>query len=72
MKLRFLKSWKFRSKFDNEDGERSRKEEVYKVDKFAMKERFLEDIAADIALFEEIEKEINELGLLKKIPKPTA
>ena len=34
-----------------------------------MKERFLEDIAADIALFEEIEKGINELGLLKEDPK---
>ena len=60
---------RFEAKFDNQDSERSRKEEVYKVDQFAMKERFLEDIAADIALFEEIEKEINELGLLKNDPK---
>lgn len=60
---------RFEAKFDGEDGERSRKEEVYKVDQFAMKERFLEDIASDITLFEEIEKEINELGLSTEDPK---
>ena len=59
----------FEAKFDNEDSERSRKEEVYKVGQFALKDRFLENIASDIALFEEIEKEINELGLLQEDPK---
>lgn len=59
----------FEAKFDDEDSERSRKEEVYKVDDFAMKKRFLVDIASDITLFEKIEKEISTLGLLKEDPK---
>lgn len=59
----------FEAKFEEEGSERSRKEEVYKIDDFKMKDRFLSDIASDIALFESIEKEISELGLLDEDPK---
>ena len=60
---------KFEAKFEEEGIERSRKEELYKVNDFARKERFLADIRSDIQLFESIEKEIAELGLRKEDPK---
>lgn len=59
----------FEASFDGNEEDRTRKDEVYKVDQFAMKERFLVDIASDITLFEKIEKEISTLGLLKEDPK---
>ena len=59
----------FEARFDEEGIERGRKEEVYKVDEFALRERFLKDIASDIDLFKSIEKEIDKLGLLAKDPK---
>ncbi|MFP4203320.1 MAG: helicase-related protein [Opitutales bacterium] len=62
---------RFEARFEQEGAEPGRKEVVYKIDDFAMKERFLEDIKADIALFESIEKEISELGLLAEDPKAT-
>ena len=60
---------RFEAKFEDDDSERGRKDEVYKIDKFKMKDRFLSDIASDIALFEAIEQEISELGLLAEDPK---
>ena len=60
---------KFEASFDEEGIERTRKDEIYKIDDFALKERFLANIESDIRLFESIEKEIKELGLLKEDPK---
>lgn len=59
----------FEASFDDKEGERSRKEEVYKVKDFALKERFLADIASDIELLESIDREIRSLGLLNHDPK---
>ena len=59
----------FEARLDETGIDRTRKEIVYKVDQFALRERFLQDIASDIKLFESIEKEINKLGLLAEDPK---
>jgi superfamily II DNA or RNA helicase/HKD family nuclease len=59
----------FEAQFDDDEIERTRKDEVYRIDEFKMKDRFLSDIASDIALFEAIEQEISELGLLAEDPK---
>jgi len=43
--------------------------EIYEVDKFKYKEKFLEDIQSDIDLFEEILKKLNALNLVNNDPK---
>ncbi len=42
---------------------------IYEVDKFKFKEKFLQDIENDIALFETIQKEISDLDLIQNDPK---
>jgi len=43
--------------------------EIYEVDKFKYKEKFLEDIKADLNLFEGILKKLDELNLVNNDPK---
>jgi ERCC4-related helicase/HKD family nuclease len=43
--------------------------EIYEVDKFKYKEKFLEDIQSDLNLFDEILKKLNELNLVNNDPK---
>tara|TARA_R110002033_G_scaffold152014_1_gene188577 strand:+ start:1807 stop:5193 length:3387 start_codon:yes stop_codon:yes gene_type:complete len=42
---------------------------VYEIDKFHLRNKFLEDIKSDIRLFEAIEQEINDLNIVKNDPK---
>ncbi len=42
---------------------------IYEIDKFKFKDKFLRDIDNDIELFEQIQKEINELNLVNNDPK---
>ena len=42
---------------------------IYEIDKFKYKDEFLNDIASDIKLFEQIQEEIEELDLIKNDPK---
>ena len=46
-----------------------RHDKIYVVDEFADKERFLNDIESDLALFEEIAAKIKELHLVDQDPK---
>lgn len=59
----------FEARMEEEGIERSRKEQVYRLKDFVLKEQFLADIAADITLFEEIHEEVQRLGLLDEDPK---
>jgi len=43
--------------------------EIYEVDKFKYKEKFLQDIQSDLDLFREISKELDELNLVDNDPK---
>jgi len=43
--------------------------EIYEVNKFKYKEKFLEDIQSDLDLFERIIKKLNELNLVNNDPK---
>jgi len=43
--------------------------EIYEVDKFKYKEKFLADIQSDLNLFDEILKKLNELNLVNNDPK---
>jgi len=43
--------------------------EIYEVDKFKYKEKFLEDIDSDFRLFEDILKKLSELNLVNNDPK---
>ena len=43
--------------------------EIYQVDNFEYKEKFLEDIQSDLNLFEEILRKLNELNLVNNDPK---
>ncbi|WP_069470302.1 helicase-related protein [Candidatus Marithrix sp. Canyon 246] len=45
---------------------------IYEIDKFAFKEHFLKDIDNDIALFEEIKRQIETLNLVNDDPKRKA
>ncbi|MCK5541503.1 MAG: hypothetical protein KAI40_02340 [Desulfobacterales bacterium] len=42
---------------------------IYKIDKFKFKDKFLQDIDNDIALFEQIQNEITTLNLVNNDPK---
>ncbi len=42
---------------------------IYEIDKFEFKDRFMQDIDNDIALFEQIKKEIKNLNLVNDDPK---
>jgi len=51
------------------EGEYPKNHEVYEVDKFIEKKKFLDDIESDLSLFENILKELSELGLVENDPK---
>ncbi|MCB0516020.1 MAG: helicase-related protein [Chitinophagales bacterium] len=42
---------------------------IYEIDKFHLKDKFLEDIKSDIKLFEAIEQEIKDLNIVNNDPK---
>ena len=46
-----------------------KKYKIYEVKKFKLKEKFINDIKADIKLFEKILKELNDLKLVENDPK---
>lgn len=46
-----------------------KKHKRYKIEKFVMKDRFIEDIQSDLALFERIKERIKELKLVENDPK---
>lgn len=52
-----------------EERPNSRFHKIYEIDKFKLKDQFFEDIESDIALFEELMKDMEELNLLKEDPK---
>jgi ERCC4-related helicase len=43
--------------------------EIYEIDKFKYRKRFLDDIQSDLNLFDEILKKLNELNLVNNDPK---
>ncbi|GAB6183220.1 helicase-related protein [Thermodesulfovibrio hydrogeniphilus] len=51
------------------NGEYPKNHEVYEVDKFKNKEQFIADIKADIALFDRILNELNQMNLVDNDPK---
>lgn len=52
-----------------ENNQRSRTDEIYKIDEFKRKEQFLEDINSDLELFNRILKELDEMKLVSDDPK---
>lgn len=46
-----------------------RHDHVYEIDKFDASQQFYEDIRADLELFRDIDRRINQLGLVDKDPK---
>lgn len=54
------------------DPEEGKKSKEYKINDFALREKFLEDLKSDKDLFEKIKSELKELDLVNKDPKPQA
>lgn len=59
----------FERKLDEEDAERSIRDQIYIVDDFVDAEQFVADIQADIKLLKKIQEEMRELQLTQNDPK---
>ncbi len=59
----------FEARMEEEGAERSRKDQVYRLKDFVMRDQFIADIRSDIELFREIGQRIETLDLLQPDPK---